>query len=88
MNKVTISGKRIAAEAAGVLVALLGRNEGGKTLSQATVDFVMDDLKKNLTGSMSEQCTASQRSSFCARHALITSSHPAKLCAGSHVGFS
>ena len=42
-------GKSVSAEAAGTLVALLGRNEDGKTLSPACVNSVMADLKLNLT---------------------------------------
>eukprot|EP01051_Picozoa_sp_SAG22_P004370 SAG22_NODE_231_length_14551_cov_22.298090_20_plen_196_part_01 len=44
-----IVGKSISADAAGILVVLLGRNEGGKTLSPATVNAVMTSLKANMT---------------------------------------
>eukprot|EP01043_Picozoa_sp_COSAG02_P075577 COSAG02_NODE_15653_length_1151_cov_1.230038_2_plen_367_part_01 len=48
INDFHIVGKNPAAEAAAVLVHLVGRNEGGKTLSRATVNAVMLDLKINL----------------------------------------
>eukprot|EP01052_Picozoa_sp_SAG31_P056336 SAG31_NODE_16074_length_724_cov_1.121600_1_plen_222_part_10 len=38
-------GRSVAAEAAGSLVALFGRNEGGKTLSRPTVRSVRSDLQ-------------------------------------------
>eukprot|EP01051_Picozoa_sp_SAG22_P002868 SAG22_NODE_133_length_18379_cov_34.571937_1_plen_1946_part_00 len=48
VNDFYVLGKSPAAEAAAVLVRLVGRNEGGKTLSRATVNAVMQDLKENL----------------------------------------
>eukprot|EP01052_Picozoa_sp_SAG31_P002380 SAG31_NODE_84_length_27014_cov_3.743006_7_plen_1064_part_00 len=49
VNDFGIFGKNLAAEAAGTLVRLVGRNEGGKTLSRATVNSVMSDLQRNLS---------------------------------------
>jgi len=43
-----VVGKSLAAQAAGTLVALVGRNEGGKTLSRTAIHSVMADLKANL----------------------------------------
>ena len=47
LHNFSIMGKSTAGEAAGTLVALVGRNEGGHTLSRATVSAVMATLHDN-----------------------------------------
>ena len=41
-------GKPVSSEAAGALVALVGRNEGGKTLSRSTVHAVLESFALSL----------------------------------------
>ena len=45
VNDFTFTGRSVANVAAGAMVALVGRNEGGKTLSQDTVRAVLDFLQ-------------------------------------------
>eukprot|EP01045_Picozoa_sp_COSAG04_P021175 COSAG04_NODE_2250_length_4446_cov_52.316310_5_plen_794_part_00 len=42
VNDFSYIGKSVSSEAAGAVVALVGRNEGGKTLSRSTVNAVLD----------------------------------------------
>eukprot|EP01045_Picozoa_sp_COSAG04_P003103 COSAG04_NODE_122_length_24803_cov_180.609415_5_plen_2220_part_00 len=44
VNDFSYVGKSVSSEAAGAVVALVGRNEGGKTLSRSTVNAVLDGL--------------------------------------------
>ena len=48
INDFIVTGGSIAAHAVGILVAILGRSEGGKTLSSAVVNSVMVDVKNNM----------------------------------------
>jgi len=44
LNNFTYIGSSVSGDAAGAVVALVGRNEGGKTLSRSTVNAVLDEL--------------------------------------------
>ena len=44
VNDFTFTGRSVANVAAGAMVALVGRNEGGKTLNKDTVDAVLNFL--------------------------------------------
>ena len=43
-NDFSYTGLSVSSNAAGALVALVGRNEGGKTLSRSTVNAVLDSF--------------------------------------------
>eukprot|EP01045_Picozoa_sp_COSAG04_P026795 COSAG04_NODE_3792_length_2526_cov_2.772147_1_plen_808_part_10 len=46
VNDFTYAGLSVSVYAAGAVVALVGRNEGGKTLSRSTVNAMLDGLAK------------------------------------------
>eukprot|EP01045_Picozoa_sp_COSAG04_P012082 COSAG04_NODE_800_length_10199_cov_36.147327_1_plen_2772_part_10 len=46
VNDFSFIGVSVSSNAAGAVVALVGRNEGGKTLSRSTVDAVLDSLAR------------------------------------------
>ena len=58
LHDFSVLGKSVSAEAAGTLVALVGKNEGGMTLSRATVNAVMTGhgLRRCGRGQQWESC--------------------------------